>query len=171
MPSRPSWAWSASCSALPKWPATWPARYGALGVPDASGEMEQFATSGMTAEEIKRVGHPPRGKGLLGMPLREPNSIRVSDIAADPRSAGFCENHSPFILRERREDEALLDRVVAAECMTPDLVTLPPDASVLDAARLIHDRKFGGIPIVADGRLVGVVTETDLLACFISILA
>ncbi len=78
--------------------------------------------------------------------------------------------NSPFILRERREDDMLLDRVVVAECMTPDPVTLPPDASVLDAARLIHERKFGGIPIVDADKLVGIVTETDLLACFIELL-
>ena len=78
--------------------------------------------------------------------------------------------NSPFILRERREDETLLERVVVAECMTPDPVTLPPDASVLDAARLIHERKFGGIPIVDAGKLVGIVTETDLLACFTELL-
>ena len=72
------------------------ARYAALGVPGADGELEQFAIAGMTPEEIKRVGHPPRGKGLLGVLLREPNSIRVSDIAADARSAGFCENHPPM---------------------------------------------------------------------------
>ena len=69
------------------------AHYGALGVPDGKGELEQFVVSGMTPEEVKRVSHPPRGKGLLGVLLREPNPIRVADIAADPRSAGFCENH------------------------------------------------------------------------------
>lgn len=77
--------------------------------------------------------------------------------------------NSPFILRERREDDMLLERVVVAECMTPDPVTLPPDASVLDAARLIHERKFGGIPIVDAGKLVGIVTETDILRCFINL--
>jgi signal transduction histidine kinase len=47
----------------------------------------------MTPEQAAHIGHPPRGEGLLGVLLREPHSIRVSDIAADPRSAGFCENH------------------------------------------------------------------------------
>jgi CBS domain-containing protein len=77
--------------------------------------------------------------------------------------------NSPFIMRERREDEALLDRVLIAECMTPHPVTLPPEATVLDAARLVHDRKFGGIPIVREGRLVGIVTETDLLSYLIQL--
>jgi len=77
--------------------------------------------------------------------------------------------NSPFIMRERKEDEVLLDRVLVAECMTPDPVCLSPNASVLDAARLIRDRKFGGVPIVDEGELVGIVTETDLLRCFIDL--
>lgn len=78
--------------------------------------------------------------------------------------------NSPFILRERSQDETLLDRVLVAECMTPDPVCLSPEASVVDAARLIHDRRFGGVPIVDEGKLVGIVTETDVLGCFIRLL-
>lgn len=70
------------------------ARYAALGVPAAAGEgLEEFIVSGMTPEEAKRVGHLPRGEGLLGVLLREPNPIRLREIADDPRSAGFCANH------------------------------------------------------------------------------
>ncbi|HJW83359.1 MAG TPA: GAF domain-containing sensor histidine kinase [Anaerolineae bacterium] len=69
------------------------ARYGALGVPDGKGELEQFVVSGMTPEEAAQVGHPPRGAGLLGALLREPGPIRLADVSADPRSAGFCPGH------------------------------------------------------------------------------
>ncbi len=72
------------------------ARYGALGVPDGRGGLEQFVISGMTVDEAARLEHLPRGDGLLGLLLREPNPIRVADIAADPRSAGFCANHPPM---------------------------------------------------------------------------
>ena len=119
-----------------------------------------------SSDSLRVVLERMRQRGCRRMPVVDGG--RLVGIVTD-RDVRLALN-SPFILRERREDEALLDRVVVAECMTPDPVTLPPDASVLDAARLIHDRKFGGIPIVADGRLVGIVTETDLLACFISIL-
>jgi len=78
--------------------------------------------------------------------------------------------NSPFILRERQQDQEVLDRVVVAECMSPNPISLPPDASVLDAARLMRDRKFGGVPVVDAGRLVGIVTETDVLNYFIQAL-
>jgi acetoin utilization protein AcuB len=57
----------------------------------------------------------------------------------------------------------VLDRVTVAECMTPDPISLPPDASVLEAVKLMRDRKFGGVPIVDQDRLVGIVTDTDVL--------
>ncbi len=70
------------------------ARYAALGVPNASGSgLEKFATSGMTAEEVHRIGHLPEGKGLLGLLLREPKPIRVRRLEDDPRSAGVCDGH------------------------------------------------------------------------------
>ena len=59
--------------------------------------------------------------------------------------------NSPFILRDRSQDQEVLNRVLVAECMTPDPISLPPGASVLDAARLMRDRKFGGVPIVDNG--------------------
>ena len=49
------------------------------------------------------------------------------------------------------------------DVMTRDVVTAPPEASFKDLARLMYERGVSGIPIVHDGRLVGIVTEADLL--------
>ncbi len=43
-----------------------------------------------------------------------------------------------------------------------DPVTLSPDATVGEAARMMHDRNIGGIPVTVDGRLVGIITNRDL---------
>ena len=52
----------------------------------------------------------------------------------------------------------------AADVMTPDPVSISPDASIVDAIRLMLERKFSGLPVVdARGSLVGIVTEGDLL--------
>jgi two-component system sensor histidine kinase DevS len=69
------------------------ARYGALGVLDAEGQIGEFVTSGITAHERARIGQPPRGKGLLGLMMREGKPLRIVDIASDPRSAGFPPHH------------------------------------------------------------------------------
>jgi len=69
------------------------ARFAALGIPDERGSMERFITSGMSEREREAIGPPPRGLGLLGVSQRESLTVRVEDIAADPRSAGFPAGH------------------------------------------------------------------------------
>jgi CBS domain-containing protein len=51
----------------------------------------------------------------------------------------------------------------AREMMTADPDTVTPDASVQEAARRIHDTGHNRLPVVDDGRLVGVVTRVDVL--------
>ena len=50
------------------------------------------------------------------------------------------------------------------QIMTPDPVTVAPDASVEDVVRQLREHELPGLPVVdADGRLVGIVTESDLV--------
>ncbi|MBX3065746.1 MAG: GAF domain-containing sensor histidine kinase [Anaerolineae bacterium] len=69
------------------------ARYAALGVPDDRGGLENFFTYGMTEKQIAHMDHLPLGNGLLGSLLTHPSAIRLNDMRADPRSAGFCAGH------------------------------------------------------------------------------
>ena len=69
------------------------ARYAALGVPGADGNLVRFLTSGMEKIVENQIAHPPRGRGLLGALIGERSSIRVKNIVNDPRSAGFPEGH------------------------------------------------------------------------------
>ena len=61
---------------------------------------------------------------------------------------------------------ASLDRGTVEEIMIreEEVVTVPPDISVKGAARLMRERKVGCLPVVEEGRLVGIVTTSDLLA-------
>ena len=70
------------------------ARYAALGVLDATGtELGQFVTSGISREVREHMGVLPTGKGVLGLLLTDPHPVRVADVAAHPRAAGFPPNH------------------------------------------------------------------------------
>jgi CBS domain-containing protein len=51
----------------------------------------------------------------------------------------------------------------ASDMMTAEPDTVEPDTSVQEAARLVHDSGHNRLPVVEDGRLVGVVTRLDLL--------
>jgi signal transduction histidine kinase len=70
------------------------AQYGALGViaPDASG-LEAFVHVGMDEDAVRRIGHLPEGKGLLGALIDDPSPIRLDHMLDDPRAAGFPDGH------------------------------------------------------------------------------
>jgi signal transduction histidine kinase len=70
------------------------ARYAALGVIDRSGQtLERFLTHGVDPETHAAIGELPRGRGILGVLIREARPLRLADITADARSAGFPRNH------------------------------------------------------------------------------
>jgi signal transduction histidine kinase len=73
------------------------ARYCALGVIDQSGHaLERFLTTGIDEETRDAIGDLPRGRGILGVLIREAQSLRLHDIADDPRSVGFPRHHPPM---------------------------------------------------------------------------
>jgi acetoin utilization protein AcuB len=59
--------------------------------------------------------------------------------------------------------DALLDRVRVAEIMSTDLVTATPDMSLAEAAATMRNERIGSLPVVEHGRVVGILTEIDLL--------
>src|SRR5262245_30570166 len=73
------------------------ARYAALGVIDRSGsQLERFLTYGVDADTHAAIGDLPRGRGILGVLIREARPVRLHDLTEDPRSAGFPPNHPPM---------------------------------------------------------------------------
>jgi two-component system, NarL family, sensor histidine kinase DevS len=73
------------------------ARYAALGVLDEDGKLVKFITVGMTDDEIKRMAHPPVGKGLIGELMNTEVPLRVPNIQEHPRSSGFPEHHPHMV--------------------------------------------------------------------------
>jgi signal transduction histidine kinase len=73
------------------------ARYAALGVIDRAGRtLERFLTVGIDEATHAAIGELPRGRGILGVLIREAKPLRLEDIASDPRSVGFPRNHPPM---------------------------------------------------------------------------
>ena len=64
---------------------------------DRTGQaLEQFLTTGIDPETHAQIGELPRGRGILGVLIREAQPLRLHDIADDPRSVGFPPNHPPM---------------------------------------------------------------------------
>jgi predicted transcriptional regulator len=64
---------------------------------------------------------------------------------------------------KKKSKSALLKSVPVKEIMRKRLVTVGPEATIKNAARLMADKKVGCVPVVTDGALVGLVTTTDIL--------
>lgn len=73
-----------------------PAKYAALGVTDGTSRVAQFFVSGMSPEEIERIGPFPEGHGLLGLLITENEPLLVDDISKHPASVGFPPHHPPM---------------------------------------------------------------------------
>ena len=64
----------------------------------------------------------------------------------------------------------LLSRITVKSVMTTNVITVTPDEPLEDAARIMADSKIGGLPVVENGALVGIITETDLFKVFLGLL-
>ena len=73
------------------------ARYAALGVLNARRDgLERFLTVGIDEQTRRDLGEPPRGHGVLGELIREPEPLRLPDVAVHARSYGFPIGHPPM---------------------------------------------------------------------------
>lgn len=95
------------------------------------------------------------------------NAIRhLPVVAAGKRLVGFV------TLADLKQGliPSMLAEVSLTDLMVRDPITAHPDDDVELAARLIYMHKIGGIPVVEDGRLVGILTESDILRTFIDMM-
>jgi GAF domain-containing protein len=69
------------------------ASYGALGVLDEDGIVQEFIHVGIPADEAERIGDLPQGDGILGLLIDHPVPIRLPDLRQHPASIGFPNNH------------------------------------------------------------------------------
>jgi signal transduction histidine kinase len=72
------------------------ARHGALGVRGADDRLMSFVHAGMDAETVRRIGHLPVGKGLLGVLVNQTEALRLDDLTQHPAMVGFPQHHPPM---------------------------------------------------------------------------
>jgi acetoin utilization protein AcuB len=72
--------------------------------------------------------------------------------------------------RDLREYIGYLESTRVTAAMRTPLITVTPYKTVEDAACLMLKHKIGGLPIVAEGELVGIVTSSDLLKAFLNVI-
>jgi signal transduction histidine kinase len=73
------------------------ARYAALGVIDRTGTaLERFLVTGIDEETQRAIGDLPRGRGILGVLIRDAKPLRLRALSDHPESVGFPPNHPPM---------------------------------------------------------------------------
>ncbi len=116
-------------------------------------------------DTLRRVRALMRESGLRRFPVVEDGELVGMVTDRDVRQADM----SSEVVQERRYVEYVLDRILVGGIMTPHPITVGPDASLKEAAELILEHKIGGLPVVDAGRLIGIITETDLIRALIAL--
>ena len=64
----------------------------------------------------------------------------------------------------------LLSKITVKDIMTKEVITIDEDTPIEQAARIMVDNKIGGLPVLRDGKVVGMITETDLFKVFLELM-
>jgi acetoin utilization protein AcuB len=112
------------------------------------------ALNRMRAEHIRRLPVIKDGK-LVGI-------VTDTDLLnASP---------SPVTSLSIWEMNYLLSKVTVKDVMTKEVLTVSEDTPIEMAARILADNKIGGLPVMRDDRVVGILTETDLFKIFLELM-
>jgi acetoin utilization protein AcuB len=120
-----------------------------------------------------------RGDTTLGevIGLMKSHACRQLPVVEGGRLVGIITDrdirlamNSPLVLHERADDRALLNTAIAETCMTTDPMTVDADAPARTAAELLKKYKFGGLPVLKEGQLVGIISISDVLSSYIVLL-
>jgi len=113
-----------------------------------------FATGAM---QMRRIRHLPvvRGERLVGL-ISHRDLLRAQ---------------ARFSAQLKETGRETIAEVLAKDVMTEDVTTVPPEMPADEAAMILVDAKFGCLPVVRDGALVGIVTEADFVRWAVGVLA
>jgi len=107
-------------------------------------------------------------EGIRHLPVVD-NKERLVGLVTDRdiREAG----PSDATLLSVQEINYLLGKLKVGGLMTPaeKLITITPDTVIEKAVQLLHDNKIGSLPVLDGNKLVGIITETDILGLFVDV--
>lgn len=109
----------------------------------------------MRAEKVRRLPVLNKKGELVGI-VSEKDLLYVSPSPAT--SLSIYELHY------------LISKITVGQIMTTDVITVSEHTPLEEAARIMADNKIGGLPVMRDGKLVGIITESDLFKIFLELL-
>ena len=108
--------------------------------------------------------------------LRREN-IRRAPVTKDGQLVGIISDHdllnatpSQATTLSVYELPYLLGKIKIKDVMTKEVITVTEDTPIEEAARIMADNKLGGLPVMRAGKVVGMITETDLFKIFLELM-
>ena len=132
-----------------------------------------------------RMKHPvvivkPRDSAHHARELMERHRINQLPVVVDGRLVGIVTDRDlrdafPSVFetaargRKRVPAGAEPGEIPVEDVMTPTVLTLAPVATLAEAARLMRRERIGAVPVVERGRVVGIVTRSDVLDAYVTL--
>jgi acetoin utilization protein AcuB len=119
---------------------------------------------------------PPDMTVVDALNLMKREHIRRMPVVQDGKLVGIVSdkdllNASPSHVTTLSvwEMNFLMSKITVKEVMTRQVLTVSEDTTIEEAAKIMADRKIGGLPVTRNGDIVGIITETDLFKLFLEL--
>ncbi len=112
----------------------------------------------MRAVEVMRM------RGIRRIP------IVVADTLVGVLSEGDLKRAQPSTLSDSEEEfNRVMEETQISRIMINKPITVGEDTPLLEAAQTLHTTKFGALPVLREGRLVGILTDSDVIGCLVTL--
>lgn len=109
--------------------------------------------------------------------LLKRDNIRRAPVIKDGKLVGIISDHdllnaspSQATTLSVYELPYLLGKIKIQDVMSTQVISVTEDTPIEEAARIMADNKIGGLPVLRDGQIVGMITETDLFKIFLELM-
>lgn len=130
----------------------------------------------------ERMSHPiisvtPEIPITTALNIMRQENVRRTPVIKDGELIGIISDRdllnaspSPATSLSIWEMNYLISKITVGDVMSKEVFTITTDTPIEHAASIMADNKIGGMPVLKDGKVVGIITETDLFKIFLEIM-